>query len=195
MGTDTKSRKRDESSAIDAATVLELGGDILRSPVFAREDEARHHGDTTTLEHTLLVALLACRLARRRILSPRVDLRLLVRACLLHDLYLYDWHNPDTHGGLHGFRHPRVAASNAVSLIGESDGKVISAIETHMFPLTARAVPRHWISWILCLADKEAAIDDYLGRSGREGLDVLLGYVRECAVAVEGQSLKNINRS
>lgn len=112
MGTDTKSKKRDESSVIDAATVLELGGDILRSPVFAREDEARHHGDTTTLEHTLLVALLAFRLARRKILSPRVDLRLLVRACLLHDLYLYDWHNPDTHGGLHGFHHPRVAASN-----------------------------------------------------------------------------------
>ena len=72
---------------------------------------------------------------------------------------------------------------------------MISAIETHMFPLTVRAVPRHWISWILCLADKEAAIDDYLWRSGREGLDVLLGYVRECAVAVEGQSLKNVTRS
>lgn len=160
---------------------MEFGRDILSSPIFAIEDEARHHGDTTTLEHSLLVALLACRIARRRAFVSRIDLALLVRAALLHDLYLYDWHKPHPDNRLHGTRHPRIAARNAVSLIGEKDAIVLSAIETHMFPLTIRQVPRHWISWILCLADKEAAIDDYIGRSGREGLDMLLDYVRSNA--------------
>lgn len=174
MGT----RRRDESSAIDAAIVIKLGSDILTSPVFAQEDDARHHGDTTTLEHSLLVALLACRMARRRAMMSRIDFALLVRAALLHDLYLYDWHDKNPDNRLHGFRHPMIAARNAERLIGERDEEVISAIETHMFPLTIRSIPRHWISWILCIADKEAAIDDYIGRSGREGLDILLEYVR-----------------
>lgn len=187
MGTNA-TRKRDESSAIDAEIVIAFGDDILTSPVFAAEDNARHHGDTTTLEHSLLVALLACRLARRKALANRIDMKLLIRAALLHDLYLYDWHNQHEHNRMHGFKHPRIAAANAVSLIGERDASVISAIETHMFPLTIRSVPKHWISWILCVADKEAAIDDYIGRSGRDGLDTLLEYVKSNGMKPENKS-------
>ena len=63
------------------------------------------HGQTTTLEHVAAVAYLS--LALVRTLGIRCDERALVRGALLHDYYLYDWHDhnaaPDA---WHGFTHP-----------------------------------------------------------------------------------------
>ena len=38
----------------------------------------------------------------------------LVRGALLHDYFLYDWHQPHKEYGLHGFTHPSTALRNAV---------------------------------------------------------------------------------
>ena len=48
------------------------------------------HGDISVFEHCIAVAYMSVRIARR--LNLKVDKRTLVRGALLHDYFLYDWH-------------------------------------------------------------------------------------------------------
>lgn len=53
------------------------------------------HGAVTTFAHSIRVACLAVWMADRLHLWDKVDLHSLVRAALLHDYFLYDWHDWD----------------------------------------------------------------------------------------------------
>lgn len=85
----------------------------------------------------------------------------LLMAALLHDFYLYDFH--EMINLLHGFNHPKKAAENAVSLFGVNKN-VENAIRTHMFPLTISRVPLSREAWVLAVADKIVAIKEMLTR-------------------------------
>ena len=54
-------------------------------------DKYIQHGSTTTLDHSIAVSYLAYRLARKLDL----DYISVARAGLLHDFYLYDWHDSE----------------------------------------------------------------------------------------------------
>ena len=70
------------------------------------------HGKVSTYDHCCRVADLSSRINRR--LRLHADEETLLKGAMLHDYYLYDWHEKDggTHR-LHGFRHPEKAARNA----------------------------------------------------------------------------------
>ena len=70
------------------------------------------HGDTTTLDHAIAVAYYSLMLDQKWKLN--CDKGSLVRGALLHDYFLYDWHQPHKEYGLHGFTHPSTALRNAV---------------------------------------------------------------------------------
>ena len=46
-------------------------------------------------------------------LRLRVDMESLIRGALLHDYFLYDWHDGEKEHNLHGFRHAERALRNA----------------------------------------------------------------------------------
>lgn len=127
--------------------------EILDNELFLSMDKYRHHGSISCLEHTLIVASNAYLMALRY----HADLTATVRAALLHDFYLYDWHTGGP--GLHGFRHPAIALKNAREHFILS-GIEENAILRHMWPLTP-IPPRYKESIIVCMADKGAAISDY----------------------------------
>ena len=112
------------------------GREILEHDHMAIERVCYQHGVVTTFAHSIRVACLSVWLADRLHLWNRVDLRSLIRAALLHDYFLYDWHDWDngTHR-LHGFAHGETAMRNAIR-----DFKLNQierdSIEHHMFPLT-----------------------------------------------------------
>ena len=85
-----------------------------------------------------------------------VDRASLLRGALLHDYFLYDWHDPDPSHRLHGFRHPFFALARA-----EEDFELTSRerniIVRHMFPLVP-VPPTCREAWIVCLADKWCAL-------------------------------------
>jgi uncharacterized protein len=78
----------------------------------------------------------------------------MVKVALLHDYFLYDWHDKN-HPKLHGFRHATIAANNAMRDFGLTK-KEYRAIRTHMFPLNLR-LPTSREAFILTLADKYCA--------------------------------------
>ena len=95
-------------------------------------------------------------------LRLRVDERALVRGALLHDYFLYDWHDPDPSHRWHGFFHPQTALKNAERdfSVGDTERDMIAH---HMFPLVPRP-PRCRESALLCLADKLCALRETLRR-------------------------------
>ena len=120
------------------------------------------HGDVSVYEHVVAVAAESCRmadaLARHGI---AVDRSSLVRGALLHDYFLYDWHDPDPSHRLHGFRHPFFALRNAEDDF-TLDERERNIIVRHMFPLVPVS-PTCREAWIVCGADKLVALCETLG--------------------------------
>lgn len=115
------------------------------------------HGDVTVYAHVTSVARASLSFAERlgRV-GVSVDRASLLRGALLHDYFLYDWHDPDPSHRLHGFRHPFFALARA-----EEDFELTSRerniIVRHMFPLVP-VPPTCREAWIVCLADKWCAL-------------------------------------
>ena len=113
------------------------------------------HGHISTYEHVINVVCMSCRVDRR--FHARSDKRSLIRGAFLHDFYLYDWHDPTSNEGLHGFRHPVRALANAEALF-ELNPKERNVIVSHMWPLTITRIPKCREAAIVCLSDKLCAL-------------------------------------
>ena len=114
------------------------------------------HGDTTTLDHAIAVAYYSLMLDRKWNLN--CDKSSLVRGALLHDYFLYDWHQPHKEYGLHGFTHPFTALRNAVQDFN-LNAVERNIIARHMFSLVP-IPPRYRESMIVCLADKFCSLNE-----------------------------------
>lgn len=128
----------------------------------ARYDEMKKwisHSDVTVYQHCIKVARTADRLAER--LGVDCDRRALIRGALLHDYYLYDWHDPNKGFRWHGFKHHRFALLNAERdfVLSKRERNII---RTHMFPLTFWEIPRCREAWLVTLADKIVATRETL---------------------------------
>lgn len=142
-----------------AKEVFAQGRDIILSDEAQQMKKFTQHGSTSVFEHALAVAKFSVIFAinLENLLGIKIDHRALVRGALLHDYFLYDWHEPsDKRRGLHGFTHPQIACENAIR---DFDIPLIEQdiIKHHMFPLTL-IWPHSWEGWIVCFADKWCAI-------------------------------------
>ena len=123
------------------------------------EQNAMQHGSTSVYEHSVNVAYKSLLLAENFCLP--VDKQSLVRGALLHDYFLYDWHEKDGGHRLHGFRHLAFALYNA-SKDFSLNRKERNIIARHMFPLTVLP-PRCLEAWIVCFVDKYCAFSETMG--------------------------------
>ena len=125
---------------------------LLKHPQVQQMEAFIQHGSVSCLEHSVAVAELSFWLCRK--LGIHADVNSLVRGALLHDFFLYDWHEKDaSRSGLHGFTHPRAALHNAnkTFLLNKREQDIILK---HMWPLTLRSCPKYRESAIVCAADK-----------------------------------------
>lgn len=112
----------------------------------------KQHGKISTFDHCDSVARLSYRLNRK--LHLHADVPTLVKGAMLHDFYLYDWHNEDDgKHRLHGFKHAKTARDNAKKHFNIDD-KTGHVIYSHMWPLNPERLPRTKEAWIVCVADK-----------------------------------------
>lgn len=127
------------------------------------------HGDTTVYAHVIAVAKKSIEVAEKYNLN--VDMDSMIRGALLHDYFLYDWHDGKRERCIHGFTHPMRAYRNAKSELKlnriEKD-----IIIKHMFPLTP-IPPRYLESWVVTYSDKYVSLVETL-----RGIPVKVGLVR-----------------
>lgn len=135
-------------------TLLKHGADIMASEGMKEEKQFKQHRTTTVYNHSIGVAYVSIYLTRKFHLS--VNERELVRGALLHDYFLYDWHDPDPSHRLHGFSHAKTALRNAKRDFELTEIEE-DIIEKHMFPLNIKR-PQYKESAIVCVADKICAI-------------------------------------
>ena len=137
------------------------GREILNHEHMRIERECYQHGVVTTFAHSIRVACLAVWIADRLHLWHRVDLRSLIRAALLHDYFLYDWHEwDDGVHRMHGFTHGGTAMRNAMRDF-RLNRVERDSIENHMFPLTP-CPPRYIEGYLVTVADKIIATQETL---------------------------------
>ena len=80
---------------------------------------------------------------------------------MLHDLFLYDWHEPDSTHRLHGFTHPVTASQNAKKMCNVNKD-VEKIIKSHMWPLTITRIPSTREALLVCIADKIMATKEII---------------------------------
>ena len=85
-------------------------GELLKNKKVQSMHKYIQHGRITTLDHCIKVSYLTYKLCR----FFRLDYCSAARGALLHDFFLYDWHDKSTGThSLHGFTHAREALKNA----------------------------------------------------------------------------------
>ena len=135
----------------------ELVREISRDEKTLRMKEYVQHGKVNTYDHCYAVAKTSYRLGK--MLHLRFRERELVRGAFLHDYYLYDWHHYE--GRWPGLTHPGMAADHA-----GRDFQLSSVerdiIESHMWPLTIRKIPRSTEAALVCAADKLCSLRETL---------------------------------
>ena len=127
---------------------------------FQETKKYMQHGRVSVYEHCVRVAYTSCYLAA--VLKIPVDRTALVRGALLHDYFLYDWHEKGEGHSLHGFFHPRKAWENARQDMPLSDIEK-NIILRHMFPLTV-VPPQFREAWLVCAADKICAMKETVSK-------------------------------
>lgn len=133
---------------------LDCINDLLESEVVQKMCNFTQHGDTTTFDHCLMVSFKSFQFCRKF----NLDYRAAARGGLLHDLFLYDWHDKDLGVNLHGFYHPGIALRNAENAF-VLDDKEKEIIKKHMWPLTV-VPPKCREAYVICYFDKTCTLKE-----------------------------------
>ncbi|MCM1053385.1 MAG: phosphohydrolase [Ruminococcus sp.] len=138
--------------------------EVMQKKKFLKMNRYIQHGNTTCLLHSIAVSYYSYRLCK--LLKLKIHEKELIRGALLHDYFLYDWHQkykPTKREGLHGRIHPRIALYNARK---DFDINYLEKdiIEKHMFPLTFHP-PKYRESVIICLVDKVCSIYEVFSKN------------------------------
>lgn len=122
------------------------------------------HGGISVYAHCLNVADLSDRIDKA--LGSKCDRKTLLLGALLHDFYLYDWHDARVFVNvfkMHGYTHPETACQNAIRCFDVDEG-VQEVIRCHMWPLTLFHFPSSREAMIVCMADKICALKETFTR-------------------------------
>ncbi len=128
---------------------------MMKNERFREMDQYVQHGDTSTLEHSLAVAYYSFALSKKLRLNWKE--KSLIRGALLHDYYLYDWHEKEDWHKLHGFKHSAFALKNADKDYALTDTEK-DIIANHMWPLTVGKLPKSKEAALVCMVDKYCSL-------------------------------------
>lgn len=119
------------------------------------------HANVSCYQHSINVAKDCYRFGEKH--RVKCDMRSLIRGALLHDYYLYDWHDKNKGFRWHGFKHSRFALNNAMKVYDLNNIEQ-NIIISHMFPLNITKIPIYKESIIVTLMDKKNALSETFSR-------------------------------
>jgi HD superfamily phosphodiesterase len=133
--------------------------DIYGHGEFLKLKQYYHH-NSSIYDHVNEVAYLSYRICK----YLKLDYRSATRGALLHDFFLYNWHDHDEpdlpRDKNHGIAHPRIALANAEKHFSLNDIER-DIIKKHMWPLTL-VPPRYKESFVVSFADKYLSSKEYI---------------------------------
>lgn len=145
-------KKQYERQRLLHKQLQEAAEDIIKSKNFQSTKGHIQHGNMTVNKHCMNVAKYSLVISEK--LHIRCKKKELIRGALLHDYFLYDWHEPEyiKPYRLHGFYHPGRALKNATKEY-DLTPREKDIIKKHMWPLTI-VPPMCREAWIVTMADK-----------------------------------------
>ena len=151
-----KYRKQYEQRRKFYRLLKENASDILHSENFQKTRHHIQHGTMPVYRHCLDVAKQSIQI--NKALGLGCSERDLIRGALLHDYFLYDWHdkNRENYQKLHGFYHPGIALKNARKEY-HLTRREEDIIKKHMWPLTI-VPPLCREAWVVSMADKYCSL-------------------------------------
>ena len=114
----------------------------------------RQHFDVNCYDHCYDVAKTMYKVTKKF----NLDYVSATRASMLHDLFLYDWHERKGRQNFHAFRHGKIACQNASKLF-ELNDKEKDMIIKHMWPSTV-IPPKSKEGFILTVIDKYCTVKE-----------------------------------
>lgn len=162
-----KYRKQYEQRRKFYRLLKENASDILHSENFQKTRYHIQHGTMPVYRHCLDVAKQSIQI--NKALGLGCSERDLIRGALLHDYFLYDWHdkNRENYQKLHGFYHPGIALKNARKEY-HLTRREEDIIKKHMWPLTV-VPPLCREAWVVTAADKYCSLLETLKIRKRPG--------------------------
>lgn len=158
-----------ETRKKDKQALAEILGDLQKDEHVQEMKNYIQHGTISTYEHCVDVATLSYRL--NKVLHLGANEQVLVKGAMLHDFYLYDWHfEGDGSHHLHGFSHPMRASKNAKELLCV-EPEVLWVIESHMWPLALKKIPKSREAWPVCAADKAVSAKETILNRRQKNVD------------------------
>ena len=157
---ETNDEELSEEAAI-CRDIVKYGKEILLSDIFRKTAVQRHHVQSTVMEHTMNVCIIAVKLCReqmrRGVLLNEKDL---VQAALCHDLGMVGRENKYKNALETCKRHPIDSAEIAKEIVPDLSPNAEQMIRSHMWPLSSIA-PQSREGRLLCKADKFASMADW----------------------------------
>ena len=144
------------------ALLKKHASDILDSDNFNSTKQHLQHGSMTVHKHCMDVARYSLLLNNK--LGLKCNKHDLIRGALLHDYFLYDWHDKEylsQRKRLHGFWHPGIALRNAEKEYKLNDTQR-EIIKKHMWPLSV-VPPTCREAWVVTAADKYCSLMETVG--------------------------------
>ena len=135
--------------------IKKYGVGVISTTEFMQTTNFVQHGNTSCFLHCVAVAYISFKIID--FLRLKVNKYELTRSALLHDYFLYDWHDGRIRNGkIHGFSHPKVACNNAKRDFDINNNE-LKNIKCHMWPMTF-IPPTKKEGWVITFADKFCAI-------------------------------------
>lgn len=128
--------------------------ELVENETVQKMKNYRQHCNTSCFEHCYSASYYCYKICKKL----GLDYKSAARAAMLHDLFLYDWREPNSHRRWHAFHHPKTAYENASKLF-ELNKKEKDIILKHMWPTTV-IPPKSIEGFVLTLVDKYCAIEE-----------------------------------
>ena len=143
---ETNDEELSEEAAI-CRDIVKYGKEILLSDIFRKTAVQRHHVQSTVMEHTMNVCIIAVKLCRdqmrKGVLLNEKDL---VQAALCHDLGMVGRENKYKNALETCKRHPIDSAEIAKDIVPDLSPNAEQMILSHMWPLSTLA-PQSRADW------------------------------------------------
>lgn len=156
--TSEKSLNKQDCSYFEFINIIQ---DLIKHPTVKQMRNYNQHAQVSCYQHCMQVAYYTYFICKKL----NLDYISATRGAMLHDLFLYDWHNHEKVDNKwtskHAFLHPKIALKNAKEIF-DLNAIEQDVIVNHMWPVTIK-MPTYKETVVVTFADKYSACRETFG--------------------------------